>query len=211
MMVGQMAVFCYIVGDEQTKNCLVIDPAGNESDVVDRIGELGFECRYIVNTHGHPDHTCGNARIQEMTGARIVAHKSEEPYFQSPDSANFARMIGGLPSPRPDVTVIGGDVIDLGEVKLDVLHTPGHSRGGMCLYAPANVFTGDTLFVGSIGRTDLPGASMQQLLDSIRDKLLSLPDETVVWPGHDYGPTPSSTIGREKRENPFVTEFIYAR
>jgi glyoxylase-like metal-dependent hydrolase (beta-lactamase superfamily II) len=211
MLVGHMAVFCYIVGDEQSKKCLVIDPAGNESDVVDRIGELGLECQYIVNTHGHPDHTCGNARVQQMTGAKIVVHQAEEPAFHSAESANFARMIGGEPSPIPDMTVIGGDVIDLGQVKLEVLHTPGHSRGGMCLYAPGNVFTGDTLFVGSIGRTDLPGASMQQLLDSIRDKLLTLPDDTVVWPGHDYGPTPSSTIGREKKENPFVTEFIFGR
>ncbi|MBU0515810.1 MAG: MBL fold metallo-hydrolase [Proteobacteria bacterium] len=211
MLVGQMAVYCYIVGDEETKTCLVIDPAGNESDVVDQIGELGLECRYIVNTHGHPDHTCGNLRVQEMTGARIVAHQAEIPHYQNPGSANFARMIGGDPSPPPDVTVIGGDTIDLGDLKLEVLHTPGHTRGGVCLHAPGHVFTGDTLFVGSIGRTDMPGASMQQLMDSIRDKLLGLPDDTVVWPGHDYGPTPNSTIGREKRDNPFVTEFIFGR
>ena len=210
MTVGQMAVICYIVGDAEAKLGLVIDPAGDEDRVVDRVGELGLDLKYIVNTHGHPDHTLGNRRVQELTGAKIVAHHSEEPYFQNAESANFARMLGGDASPLPEITVSGGDKITVGDVSLEVLHTPGHTRGGICLYTPGHVFTGDTLFVGSMGRTDLPGGSMQVLLNSIYDRLLPLPDDTIVWPGHDYGPTPSSTIGQEKRTNPYITDFIGA-
>ena len=117
-------------------------------------------------------------------------------------------QMGFEPSPPADMTVKDGDRLVIGKVSLKVIHTPGHSPGGICLLADGQLFTGDTLFVGSIGRTDLPGASEQQFLTSIKEKLLTLPDETIVWPGHDYGPAPSSTIGLEKTLNPFVRQLV---
>jgi hydroxyacylglutathione hydrolase len=205
MKVGFMDVFCYLVACPVKKEALVIDPAGDEERVVDRIRQKGYDLKYIVNTHGHPDHTCGNARTQELTGAKIVMHTLDEQAFNSPQGHAMARQWGFTPSPRADVTVEDGDLIEVGEVSLNVLHTPGHSPGGICLLGDGNVFTGDTLFVGAIGRTDLPGASVNQFMASIREKLLSLPGDTVVWPGHDYGDRPSSTIDTERRTNPWLT------
>jgi glyoxylase-like metal-dependent hydrolase (beta-lactamase superfamily II) len=132
-------------------------------------------------------------------------HTLDEQAFNSPQGHAMARQWGFTPSPRADVTVEDGDLIEVGEVSLNVLHTPGHSPGGICLLGDGNVFTGDTLFVGAIGRTDLPGASVNQFMASIREKLLSLPGDTVVWPGHDYGDRPSSTIDTERRTNPWLT------
>jgi hydroxyacylglutathione hydrolase len=205
MKVGFMDVFCYLVACPVKKEALVIDPAGDEERVVDRIRQKGYDLKYIVNTHGHPDHTCGNARTQELTGAKIVMHTLDEQAFNSPQGHAMARQWGFTPSPRADVTVEDGDLIEVGEVSLNFLHTPGHSPGGICLLGDGNVFTGDTLFVGAIGRTDLPGASVNQFMASIREKLLSLPGDTVVWPGHDYGDRPSSTIDTERRTNPWLT------
>ena len=116
----------------------------------------------------------------------------------------FTRMLGGEKSPRPDRLLKDGDIINIGRTKLTVIHTPGHTKGSICLYTPGHLFTGDTLFVGGVGRTDLPGGSMSQMLKSIHEKLYTLPGDTHVWPGHDYGLSPSSTISREKETNPFT-------
>ncbi len=203
--VGFMDVFCYLIGCEETGECLVIDPAGDEDRVVNRISERGLHLESIVNTHGHPDHTCGNARVKELTGARIVMHPLDDRMFNSPEGRQMARQWGFADSPPADEHAEDGDVIRVGNVSLEVIHTPGHSPGGICLLAEGNLFTGDTLFVGGIGRTDLPGASVNQFMDSIRKRLLTLPGETVVWPGHDYGMRPSSTIDEERRSNPWLT------
>ena len=119
----------------------------------------------------------------------------------------MAMQMGFTPSPSADVLLEDGDIISFGDKGLTVLHTPGHSPGGICLYVEDNLFTGDTLFVGAVGRTDLPGGSMETLLRSIKDRILPLPDETIVWPGHDYGGSPTSTIALEKRHNPYITDF----
>jgi len=202
--VGYMDVFCYIVACPVKKEALVIDPAGNEEEIVERIDKNGFILKYIVNTHGHGDHTCGNAKVKELTGAEIIMHEEDDKIFNSPEGREMTRQLGFNISPNADIFVKDGDDITVGDVTLKVLHTPGHSPGGTCLLGEGNLFTGDTLFVGAIGRTDLPGASLSQLMNSINRKLLTLPIETVVWPGHDYGDKPSSTVGIEKWSNPFL-------
>ena len=202
--VGFMDVFCYLVSCPKTKEALFIDPAGNEEELVDHAEKKGLIPKYIVNTHGHADHTCGNKKVRELTGAKIVMHELDDRVFNSPEGEQMARQWGFEPSPAADVTVTDGDLIVIGETSLKVIHTPGHSPGGICLHSDGHVFTGDTLFVGGIGRTDLPGSSHEQFMRSIREKLLVLPPETVVWPGHDYGTRPSSTIGYEKATNPWV-------
>ncbi len=204
MKVGFMEVFCYILSCPRTNEALVIDPAGDEERVVERIQQKNLQLKFIVNTHGHPDHTCGNAKVKELTGAKIIVHELDIPLVSSEHGKEMARQWGFTPSPPADVTVTDGEQIVAGDVSLDVIHTPGHTPGGMCLLGDGNVFTGDTLFVCSIGRTDLPGASMPQFMTSIHEKLLTLPGETIVWPGHDYGVQPSSTIDHEKRTNPWI-------
>jgi hydroxyacylglutathione hydrolase len=201
---GYMDVFCYIVSCPVKKEALVIDPAGNEEDIVERINDNGLVLKYIVNTHGHADHTCGNAKMKDLTGARIIMHEEDDNIFNSPEGQVMARQMGFALSPHADIFVKDGDEISVGDVTLKVIHTPGHSPGGICLLGDGNLFTGDTLFVGAIGRTDLPGASYEDFMDSINRKLMTLPEETIVWPGHDYGISPTSTIGREKMTNPFL-------
>lgn len=202
--VGFMDVFCYLLSCTETKEALFIDPAGNEEALVHQAGKMGLSVKYIVNTHGHADHTCGNKKVKEFTGAKIVMHELDDRLFNSPEGEVMARQWGFEPSPPADMTVKEGDLIVIGGVSLKVLHTPGHSPGGICLLGDGHLFTGDTLFVGGIGRTDLPGSSHEQFMRSIREKLLSLPPDTVVWPGHDYGMKPSSTIGYEKATNPWL-------
>ena len=203
--VGFMEVFCYLLGCPETGEALVIDPAGDEDRVVEHAAGRQLRLTTIVNTHGHPDHTCGNARMKELTGAKIVMHRLDDELFNSPEGQQMARQMGFPPSPPADEYVEDGDRIQVGTLSLQVIHTPGHSPGGVCLLADGNLFTGDTLFVGGIGRTDLPGASTQQFMASIRERLLSLPGETVVWPGHDYGPAPSSILANEARTNPWLS------
>ncbi len=205
IQVGFMAVFCYIVACPTTKEALVIDPAGDEDKIVRRVKDKGFNLKYIVNTHGHGDHTCGNARVKELTGAEIIMHKLDDAQFNSPEGQAMSRQWGFAPSPPVDVLIEEGDKIVIGDVTLDVIHTPGHSPGGICLLGEGNVFTGDTLFVGGIGRTDLPGASMQDFMKSVKERLLVLPPDTVVWPGHDYGSKPFSTIEIETKTNPWLS------
>jgi glyoxylase-like metal-dependent hydrolase (beta-lactamase superfamily II) len=202
--VGFMDVFCYLVACSKTKEALIIDPAGDEDSLVNHINQKGLDLKYIVNTHGHGDHTCGNQRVRDLTKAKIVMHPLDDELFNSPEGQEMAKAWGFKPSPPADQHVEEGDIIRVGEVSLKVIHTPGHSPGGICLYSPGHVFSGDTLFVGAIGRTDLPGASESQFLRSIKEKLMTLPDETVVWPGHDYGYRPSSTIAAERSMNPWI-------
>ena len=200
-----MAVFCYIVWCPKTMEAILIDPAGDEDKVVRRLKDKGLKLKTIVNTHGHGDHTCGNARIQELTGAKIAMHTLDDQLYNSPEGHSMSRQWGMAPSPPVDILMEDGDKIEFGEEFLEVMHTPGHSPGGVCLYTPGHVFTGDTLFVGGIGRTDLPGASMEDFMKAIKERLLNLPGDTVVWPGHDYGFRPSSTIEAEKKTNPWLT------
>ena len=207
LMVGFMQVFCYILACEETQKALLIDPAGDEELVLDTARGLGLAIESIVNTHGHPDHTCGNAKIKDLTGAKIYMHTLDDQLFNTPEGQTMARQMGFALSPPADVRLEDGDIITFGSRQLSVLHTPGHSPGGVCLYGENNLFTGDTLFVGAVGRTDLPGGSLDTMLQSIKEKILPLPDDTIIWPGHDYGGRPTSTVALEKKHNPYITDF----
>ncbi len=205
---GVMAVFTYIVYCPLKKEAIVIDPGGDEDRIVQLIDDMALRLIYIVNTHGHADHTCGNLRVKELTGAKILMHEKDDMLFNSPIGQRRAMEMGFTPSPPADIRLKDMDIIRFGTAKLMVLHTPGHSPGSICLYGDGHLFTGDTLFVGAAGRTDLPGASLDQLIQSIKDKILPLPDDTIIMPGHDYGDQPTSTIAREKATNPYITDFI---
>jgi glyoxylase-like metal-dependent hydrolase (beta-lactamase superfamily II) len=203
MQVGNMAVFAYLVGDPITGDGLVIDPADNAEGIIAEARQNKIRINYIVNTHGHVDHIGGNAEMQKLTGAKIIVHEGDASMLTS-TPATILRMFGARQSPPPDIMVKDGDTIDIGNVSLKVIHTPGHSPGGMSLYTPGFVFTGDTLFVEAVGRTDLPGGSWQIMYKAIQEKLFTLPEETKVMPGHNYGRTPTSTIGHEKMHNPSI-------
>lgn len=202
MQVGMMAVFAYIVGDPETGEGLVIDPAANTAGILEEVGKAGLRIKYIVNTHGHVDHISGNQAMKK-TGAQIVIHEADADMLTSTPAMMLA-MFRAQKSPAADLTVRDGDTISVGSVSLKVLHTPGHTPGGMALCTEGCVFTGDTLFVEAVGRTDLPGGSWQVMSRSIRERLLTLPEDTVVLPGHNYGRRPTSTIGHEKKFNPFL-------
>ncbi len=201
--VGNFSVFCYLVGDEKDGEALVIDPSDNADRLVSEATSHQLKIKYIVNTHAHVDHVMGNAEMVKRTGAKIVIHEKDASLLiRQPQDLLMA--FRAKPSPPADLLVKDGDFIPVGKMGVKVLHTPGHSPGGISLYLPGMVFTGDTLFVGSVGRTDFPGSSWQVLEASIREKLYTLPGETIVYPGHNYGSTPSSTIEYERRHNPFV-------
>jgi hydroxyacylglutathione hydrolase len=202
-VVGSMAVCSYIVGCEETKKAAIVDPGGDEELLLAEIEKLGLTVEYIIATHGHPDHVCGNRKLQEATGAKIIMHTADVDFFDKPEVKEYFSMLGLEASPPVDIKVNAGDDIHIGNVALKVIHTPGHTPGGICLYCAPNIITGDTLFVGGLGRTDFPGGSHEDLLESIRTHLLTLPGETVVWPGHGYGGS-QSTIGNEAASNPFL-------
>ncbi len=198
-----MGVCCYLLGCEETDEGIVIDPGGNAEDVLVGIKKAGIDLKYIVNTHGHPDHVCGNRAIKEETGALIVIHEDDASFFARPDIEEYFSMLGLPSSPPPDITVKDGDSVDFGNISLQVIHTPGHTPGGVSLYSPPHLFTGDMLFVGAVGRTDFPGGDTDLFMRSIKERLLTLPGQTKVWPGHGYGGS-SSTIDQEKNSNPFL-------
>ena len=202
-MVGMMGVCCYILSCEQTSKAAIVDPGGDEQRLLELVQASNLEVEYIIATHGHPDHVCGNRRIKEATGAEIVMHEADDDFFSQDQVKNYFSMLGFEASPPTDMRVKDGDSISFGEVSLEVIHTPGHTPGGMCLYNKPDLITGDTLFVGGIGRTDFPGGSHHELISSIQQKLLKLPPETIVWPGHGYGGS-RSTIGEEHRSNPYL-------
>lgn len=204
---GMMDNFCYVVGCEQTRDAIVIDPGEGVEEILELVERENLTVRTIFNTHHHWDHVSGNAALKEATGAVLVAHAAEDDILQG-GSPGFSEPGGKVSSPPADIRIEHDDTLQLGRITFQVLVTPGHTPGGLCLYAEGQLFTGDTLFVGDSGRTDLPGGHRPTLGASIR-RLMQLPDDTVVWPGHNYGPTPTSTLDWEKRNNVNAVEYGY--
>jgi hydroxyacylglutathione hydrolase len=198
ILVTHMAVFCYLVADEKTREGVLIDPAGDHGAIESVVAKHGITIKYIINTHGHFDHTSGNDYWMKKTGASLLIHEADARKLGSLTSRFFSRTMGGKTSPPPQMTLKDGDLIHIGSGQLRVMETPGHSGGSICLYMPGHIFTGDTLFTEGMGRTDLPDGSMKKIMDSIRNKILSLPDNTVIWPGHHYGRYPTSTVKEQK-------------
>lgn len=206
LSVGPLECNCSIVGDEATREAIVIDPG----DEIERVQEIlmrhGMKVKYIVATHAHIDHVGGLKKLQELTGAPALMHKADLPLYQN--LAVQAACLGLEPPGmiKVDQFLNDGDGLQWGSLSIEVLHTPGHSPGSLSLYLGgenARIFAGDTLFQGGVGRWDLWGGSEDQLMGSIREKLLPFPDETLVFPGHG----PGTTIGRERQSNPFLQTF----
>ena len=207
--IGPLQVLTYLVACPQTKEAVIIDPAGEEEKIAALIEKEGVQVKYILNTHGHADHVLANQMLKQRLSAPTCMHESDDQFFSQKDVQEESSKEFGLPPSDPvDIKLKDRDILELGTLKITVIHTPGHTPGSVCYLVSGNLFTGDTLFVGAVGRTDLTGASLEMLLDSLEKKLLPLPPETIVWPGHDYGETPTSTMGREMEENPYITDFI---
>ena len=204
MELGADRVFCYILGCEQSHEAVVIDPGGEEEKLLAVLQELQLKPIYIINTHCHPDHTCGNRVIRDATGAAIIRHAADELLLQDKTAKEYFNRQGFPPSPPADRLVNDGDKLTFGRYSLEIIHTPGHSPGSICIAVDNNLFTGDSLFVGAAGRVDVPGGDFSTLMESLAAKIAVLPDDTVIWPGHDYGESRTSTVGREKKENPYL-------
>ncbi|MBI1387462.1 MAG: MBL fold metallo-hydrolase [bacterium] len=198
--VGALMANCHVLFNAATMNGVVIDP-GDEGPRIEAIlKEDGITPVMILNTHGHGDHIGANAHLKKTYGVPIMIHEGDAGMLTDPE-ANLSIFIGlEIVSPPADRILQDGDKIEFEEWTLAVLHTPGHSPGGVSFFVEDRLFSGDALFKGSIGRSDLPGASHETLMASLRDKLMTLPDEVVVYPGHG----PNTTIGDERRENPFL-------
>jgi glyoxylase-like metal-dependent hydrolase (beta-lactamase superfamily II) len=203
IVVGPLEVNCYILGCEDTKEVAIIDPGDNADEIIKAIDNEDLKPVYIINTHAHFDHIGGVKTLQDHFNIDFLLH--EEDLFLVDNASAQARAFGLDPIPKPEVNkfVNNGDKISLGNKVINVIHTPGHSPGCVCYLIDNNVFVGDTLFAGSIGRSDLPGGSYETLINSIKEKLFPLIDNTIVYPGHG----PSTTIGAEKKHNPFLKEI----
>ncbi|MBN2654358.1 MAG: MBL fold metallo-hydrolase [Nitrospirae bacterium] len=202
--VGPLQANCHIIGDETTKKALVVDPGDEPSRIINALNKHGLKVEKIVCTHGHFDHVGAAGELKSVLGGMLMLHEADvEIYKTAADMAAFwGYKVGGIVD--PDSFISEEDEISIGQLTFKIMHTPGHSPGGICLYGEGIVITGDTLFAGSVGRTDFPGGSIHKLKASFR-RLMDLPDNTVVLSGHG----PSTTIGDERAENMFSHEFMH--
>jgi glyoxylase-like metal-dependent hydrolase (beta-lactamase superfamily II) len=200
LAVGPIQANCFVVGCEASRAAAVIDPGDDADRILAAIQDADLKVTCIINTHGHFDHVGANRQLKEVTGAELMIHPLDAPMLAQLDRMAGAFGLRAENSPDPDRLIEGGDTIAVGDLRLKVLHTPGHTPGGISLHTDQSVFVGDTLFQGSIGRTDFPGGDFDTLITSIRTQLFTLDDTTTVYTGHG----PETTIGTEKQFNPFA-------
>ncbi len=202
LVVGPLEVNCYIVWDEETLDAFVIDPGGDAEDILGAVKKEGLKVKYIINTHGHFDHVGADAAVKAASGAPLAIHRDDSALLSDAQEQGAIFGVKTGKAPAADLLLSGGEELKAGSTVLKVIHTPGHSKGGICLFDEAGglLFTGDTLFAGSVGRTDFEGGSYDELMASIKKKILPLGDSVRVFPGHG----PDSTIGEEKETNPFI-------
>lgn len=198
--IGMVGSNTYLLYDEEQKDGAIIDPGGETKPLLQEIEKSEITVRYLLNTHGHFDHIAANAQLQSTFDVPLGIHPADRDLLLDGGGAPWFGL-AYVPSPRPNIDLTEDTVLDLGRLRIEVLHTPGHTPGSVCLYVPAEnaLFTGDTLFANSVGRTDLPGGNAHQLTESLR-KLLSLPRETTIYPGHGA----TTTLGRERQHNPWM-------
>jgi len=201
LTVGTIQTNCYVVGCPETLEGMIVDPGGDPARILAAVKEMGLTIKYVVNTHAHFDHVGANLEVVEATGATLVAHPDEVPILKMGGGARLFGLLSN-PSPEPGLLVREGDTLQVGQLSFQVMHTPGHSPGHIVLYEAQHgvLFDGDVLFRLGIGRSDLPGGNHATLMRNIREKILPLPDETVVYSGHG----PATTVGEEKRFNPWL-------
>ncbi|AEF95100.1 beta-lactamase domain protein [Desulfotomaculum nigrificans CO-1-SRB] len=198
--VGNLEANCYIIGCPETDQAAIVDPGDEARRILAQVAKLGLTVSAIILTHGHYDHIGAVAELKKATGAPVMIHRQDSEMLTKP-ALNLSAWLGEDIELKPaDRLLEDGDLIKVGNLTLEVLHTPGHTPGGICLKVGGDVFTGDTLFAQSVGRSDFPGGSHTTLINSIKQKLLVLPDDTMIYPGHG----PASTIGQEKRLNPYL-------
>jgi len=201
--VGPFQSNCFLLACEKTQQAVIVDPGHPDPRILEAIEKKGLTVTTLLHTHAHVDHVGGTARLREATGAKVALHEGDRALYGHAAVQGLTFGLQVDEPPEPDVWLADGDELTFGEEgRLTVVHTPGHSPGGVCFVAGGGelVITGDTLFAGSIGRTDLPGGSYEALIDSIKTRLLTLEDDAVVLPGHG----PASSIGDERRMNPFL-------
>jgi len=202
LAVGPIMANCFVVGCEDTLQAAVIDPGDEAERILMALAESKLTLKYIINTHGHFDHVGANKGLLDATAAKLLIHALDVPMLNQLSASASSFGLAADNSPAPDRMIDEGDTIVFGKITLTVMHTPGHTPGGISLKNQGHVFVGDTLFAGSIGRTDFPGGDFETLRASIQNKLFALDDDVRVYPGHG----PETTIGRERRTNPFVGE-----
>lgn len=197
---GIYAANCYIIFDESTRDGIVVDPGGDVDELVASITKNDVKVKHIILTHGHGDHIGGVVGLKKALGASVMIHELDKDMLIDGTKNLSTVMEMGSIEIEPDRLLKDGDVLKVGDLNIEIIHTPGHTLGGICIKIGDNLITGDTLFTGSIGRTDLLGGDYDTIIKSIKDKLMIYPDDTKVYPGHGL----SSTIGRERVSNPFV-------
>ncbi|OIP41870.1 MBL fold metallo-hydrolase [Candidatus Desantisbacteria bacterium CG2_30_40_21] len=200
LIVGELRVNCYIISHEDSRECIIIDPGENGERILQFLEEKGLTPIYIINTHGHSDHIGANLFIAEQTGAKILIHQNDAKMLHDPISNLSSFLSNPAVSKQADYILEDGEILEISGITIEVVHTPGHTKGGICLKIDNYLFTGDTLFAGGVGRTDFPSGSHKTLMESIGKRLMTLSDEITIYPGHGE----SSTIGMERRNNPFL-------